>query len=147
MPPNGVSTPHPCGLKLWKLARCTRLRPAKMKTTSAEIFSTTKMLLVVAVSRMPIASSTLNNNTKTALTTSNCECAISQFCGSHHDPWMTSADCCAQAGSATPKDLSTSCTAAENCCATGAADMPYSKISANPMIQAKSFPIVAYAYV
>ncbi len=56
-------------------------------------------------------------------------------------------DCCAQAGSAMPIVFSTSCSAAENCCATGAALMPYSKISAKPMIHAKSFPIVAYAYV
>ncbi len=56
-------------------------------------------------------------------------------------------DCCAHAGNAKPIVLKTSCSDAENCCATGAALMPYSKISAKPMIHAKSLPIVAYAYV
>ena len=54
---------------------------------------------------------------------------------------------CAQAGSTKPTFLSTSWIAAENCCATGAALIPYSKMSAKPMIQANSLPIVAYAYV
>ena len=39
--------------------------------------------------------------------------------------------------------LKTSWIAAENCWATGAALIPYSKINAKPMIQAKSLPIVA----
>ncbi len=48
-----------------------------MKTINAEIFSTTKTLLVVADSRIPIESSTLSNRTKSAPTTSNCEWARS----------------------------------------------------------------------
>lgn len=51
--------------------------PAMMKTISAEIFSTTKMLFVVADSRMPIDNSTLKPSTNSAATTSHCECAKS----------------------------------------------------------------------
>ncbi len=54
-------------------------------------------------------------------------------------------DCCAQNGNTKPIDFMTSCSDAENCCATGAALIPYSKISAKPMIHAKSLPMVAYA--
>ncbi len=118
-----------------------------MNTISAEILSTTKMLLVVADSRMPIESSTESASTNSAATTSYCECARSYAPSCHQAPLMTRCDVCAQSGSAIPIVLSTSCIAAENCCATGAALIPYSKISAKPMIHANSLPIVAYAYV
>ncbi len=112
-------------------------------TTSAEIFSTTKMLFVVADSRIPIESSTESPSTKSAPTTSHCEWARSYDAGCHHGPWITRLEVWAQAGTATPMSCSTSCIAAENCWATGAALIPYSKISAKPMIQAKSLPSVA----
>ena len=114
-----------------------------MNTISAEIFSTTKMLFVVADSRMPIDKSTLSPRTNSAAMTSHCEAARSYVLSCHHAPWITRFDVCAHVGSAKPTPFKTSWIAAENCCATGAALMPYSKISAKPMIQANSLPIVA----
>ena len=57
-----------------------------MKTMSAEIFNTTKVLFTMAVSRMPTESRTLNPITKKAATKSYWECRISQLDGSHHAP-------------------------------------------------------------
>ena len=61
MPPNGRSVPQPIGLKLCRIARRgTAEQPGRRrKRLSAEIFSTTKMLFVVADSRMPTESRTL----------------------------------------------------------------------------------------
>ncbi len=118
-----------------------------MKTISAAIFKTTKMLFVVADSRIPTESSTESPRTNSAATMSYCECSRSYEPGSHQGPCSASVEVCAHAGSAIPNDFPTSWIAAENCCATGAALIPYSKINANPMIQANSFPSVAYAKV
>ena len=73
------------------------------KTISAEILSTTKTLLAVADSRMPTESSTLSPMTKSAATTSHCECARSQLDGgSTTRRERCRLDCCAQSGSDSP---------------------------------------------
>ena len=105
------------------------------------------MLLALADSRMPIESSVESTSTKTAAVTSHCECAKSILSSRHQASVITRFEVCAQLGSASPVERSASWTAAENCCATGAAEIPYSKRSAKPMIQAVSLPSVAYAYV
>src|SRR5580692_934498 len=108
MPPKGCNDPQPIGLKSCKFAARNKNNPAATKTTSAEIFKTTKMLFAVADSRMPIESSTLSPITNTAPTTSNCECMTSQLPGFHHGPLRIKLDCCAQLGSASPTLLKTS---------------------------------------
>ncbi len=65
----------------------------------------------------------------------------------HHGPWKTKCDVRAQMRHGDAGAASAPCSADENCCATGAALMPYSKSSAKPMIHATSCPSVAYAYV
>ena len=114
-----------------------------MKTASAEIFSTTKMLFAVADSRMPIESSVESTSTKIAATTSYCEWAKSIRFSSHQFPFITRFEVCAHAGRERPNVLAASWMAAENCWATGAALMPYSNRSANPMIHAATLPSVA----
>src|SRR5579884_240788 len=101
-PPNGESFPQPTGLKLCQFDRCTKNAPAPMKTSSADIFNTTKTLFVVADSRMPIESTALSARTKIAAMTSYCECVKSQLVGIHHEPWSARLDCCAQIGIETP---------------------------------------------
>src|SRR5271166_4595140 len=124
MPPNGRSAPSPYGAKFAKCSGWNRNSPAPMNTNNAPIFSTTKKLFVEADSRMPIESNTESAMTKRAAKRSHCECATSQLENAHHGPLIMRLEVCAQYGKATPTLLPTSCKAAENCCATGAALIP-----------------------
>src|SRR5271168_2550651 len=108
-------------------------------TASAAIFTTTKALLLVAASLMPMTSNAESARMKSAPITSTVVFQGSKLQNAHHGPLCSQCAVCAQAGSATCHSaLAALCTEDENAAATGAALMPYSRMRSQPMIHATS---------
>src|ERR1700733_6614957 len=105
---------------------------------------TTKVLLLVAVSLIPMTSSAESARMNMAPMTSTVVFDGSKLQNAHHGPACSQCAVWAHAGSATCHSaLAAPWTADENAEATGAALTAYSRIKSQPMIPATGCPSVA----